>query len=375
MKKMNIFLNFPYSHKLSNYIMDGFQTSINYDENVSYDQILSAICKLHGPIYSYNDVQSFLESNSLYKSNTDRFLCWMVTFGYLNPNHDTWTKSLYVLYQNYQKLILNKFGSTPPDPFEAIPTKSRYVIKNDTDRGMGWFTEQSNSLNLPNFYTSCANFHSCRILALLNMDPQFNYCQGFDRYIFVSYLLSLSFSRGGGLPPSFAEAMTYYIGQQWLKMANISHYLEDPAHTVIEFDSFDKKVNELRPDIMKLLVDNGQGSFHYALRWKLLFFADEYSISNIFYIWDHILVNRFNLFEYLSSLCLSHIIQVPLAPPGEQMIEIIQKFKKWDPQKAVKDADQMMEKEKFHIPNFVRKYSLLVIVIFIFVFVILFFNH
>jgi hypothetical protein len=90
----------------------------------------------------------------------------------------------------------------------------------------------------------------------------------------------------------------------------------------------------------------GHGSIHFALRWELLLFADEYQAHPMLLLWDQILVRRKEFETFLYALCVAHASQVPPAEPDEIAIRKVQNWKDWDVMKIVEDADGLMRQTR-----------------------------
>lgn len=312
---------------------------VHHESEISIELIEGAIYKTIGTMYSAQDISTFLNSFSTSKDNSERFISWMVSFGLLSEQQK-WGASLFYLYKKYQDAIADEFSKFGFDhPLKAIPEKKSVEISGDVSRTIHWFQSMAAQLNFNENLLCDAKLHASRILCMLILRIKtFSYCQGYDRYIFMTYLLCLDFSRNGSLPNSFAEAMSYYLSMRFINLADISRFLQHPDSMILYFSLMDEHVKVLCPEIFRLLAQNNQSSFHYALRWKILFFADEYDVNGLFFLWDQILYHKREIKQFLFALCLGHIQQVPILQGDKTMIETIQTYRDWDPVEAVNFA-------------------------------------
>lgn len=336
------------------------------EKQVEYNEIYAAVYKLSGAYFTMDDVNSFLSRMDVNKDNSSRFICWMISYHILSPDHDKWATELYNLYQRYGKIIEAHIPD-PDRPLQYVQSNSGTVIQCDLMRGINWFNLMANELKLSEFYTSDAEHRITRILCALSLSAHnFSYCQGYDRYMFVVYLLALDFCSQSALPPQFAESVTYFLGNEFIKMTEISAYLENPVKTEEHFLELDSAISAVIPDTMALLTQVQQGSIHFALRWELLLFADEYDIRPLMLLWDQILYMKDRYRDFLFGLCIAHAKQVPLALPDEIMIEKIQQFKSWNVQTIISDAFTYMHRTKSVVKPIDQKKFVLVIAMFLF---------
>ena len=313
---------------------------------MEYSEICAAVYKLSGSIFTFEDVTEFLSSLDVGKDNAKRFICWLISFGLLSVYHGKWEDDLYRLYERYWETVRARIADQE-DPTKDLKAASATVIQCDLMRGIHWFRMLAGELALSEFYTHDAELRATRVLAALSLSVDgFSYCQGYDRYVFLTYLLALDCCSQTGLKPQFAEALTFFLADRFIKMTHIAHYLENPALTEQHFERMDKVMARVAPETMRLLQDVQQGSIHFALRWELLLFADEYDVRPLLLLWDHVLLRKDTYDRYLFGLCVAHVKQVPVAGPDEMMIEKIQQFKNWDIQKILVDAPRYAEMDK-----------------------------
>lgn len=285
-----------------------------------------------------NDVKDFLISNRLLKSNIQRLFAWLISFGIVKYDSSKWYDNIQTMFSDYQILIRTNLIDCEEDPLSSLDEQDASVVNADITRILSWFSDMAKSLAIPENQCRRAKTHAFRIIALLSQTKNFKYAQGHDRYVIIPYLLALNFTCRHNLSSEYAEAITYNLSYPLIQMRNISDYLDNPRQSQKYFEELDHLMEKLTPEHYNILKQFGQSSIHFALRWQLLIFSDEYKIESIFYIWDNVIIRRNNIDAFMNALCVTHLSQVPF-PRGEQMmIETIQHFTEFNAPKAVSDA-------------------------------------
>jgi len=298
------------------------------DRPTEYSEVQAALSNVAGAQFTMDGVRGFLRKLDLDKDNSTRLVCWLASFGILSPRHDRWVDELYGLYQRYGELIDLRIADAAR-PLDQAPQAS--IIAGDVSRSMSWFAGMAADLRLAPALTGDAELRATRVLSAQALGVAgFSYCQGYDRYVLVSHALALAFCGANGLGPGFAEAVTFALSDRLVETAQVRRYLDDVSSTAAHYARMDRVLAKVAPDTMRLLQDMQQGSIHFALRWELLLFADEHGLRGLTLLWDQILCAGDQCAEFLFGLCVAHAVQVPLAGPGEMMIEKIQTFRDWD---------------------------------------------
>jgi hypothetical protein len=309
------------------------------DRLVVLSEIEAAGLKLRGAVFSIDDAYSFLSNPDPEKSNATRFICWMIVLRLTSHSDASWPSDLFSLYQKYHGFIQRL--SNPMDPLASISNeRESQTISSDVSRGMCSFRKHATDLTLGPFLTADAEHRIVRILALLSLNfSELDYTQSYDRYCFITYLLTLAFCAQTSLPPAFAEAMCFHLSREWLSIVDVSKFLQNPNATELHFKEMDDQLMLFAPGLMVPLLAAGHGSIHFAFRWELLCFADEHSVKALMLIWDHILLHRRDFKAYMAALCFAHIRQVPPPAAHEIVIEKLQGFRDWNVRKILDDAE------------------------------------
>jgi hypothetical protein len=200
-----------------------------------------------------------------------------------------------------------------------------------------------------------AGLMAARVLSAMTVEfRDFSYTQGHDRYVFVTLLLGLYFCEKSGLPVDFAEAVCFQLTHKFVKLTRISSFLADPAEIREHFERMDDDLMMHAPAWMLQLRSYHHSSVHFALRWELLLFADEYPIDRLLLLWDQVLARIHEYSGFMYALCIAHVKQVPLPTERQLPIEILQTYRDWDVYRAIDDADQIMKWKRVDVP-WIRK--------------------
>jgi hypothetical protein len=259
---------------------------------------------------------------------------------------ERWAHIIYTKYQEYVQLIQSRIPD-PSRPLAALDPNTSFIIECDIRRGVHAFNKMVDSLQLSPELNADVILRAHRVFAVMNMSKNLSFTQGYDRYWFIAFAVCLDACSEFKLGAQFAEALSFHLTYSFLSLVRITKLLDHPNDTERYFQNMDIEMLKVAPRIMGPLQFNRQGSIHFALRWQLLLFADEYDIRPLLVLWDNIFHRPHNEFsEFLFSLCIAHIQQVPMAGQGEYMIAHIQTYRSWDVDRVVEDAINHMARKK-----------------------------
>jgi hypothetical protein len=250
------------------------------------------------------------------------------------------------LHEEYQTDISKTFKD-PNNPLDGYePSRDASVIRADIARSIKWFHVISDASKLsPIPEDDIVIVHAYRVLASLSKLKGYSYTQGFDRYVFVTYVLGLHFTMAGKLPAEVAESLSFALTREILRLIKTDELLECSPAVASCNSRIDKLVTDQVPEVGRELADAGLTSYHYALRWQLLLFADEHPWDGIVAIWDAVFARKKYWDDMIAELALAHVKHVP-PNPDVFALERIQKCKKWDAMLILKDA--ITEYNKVH---------------------------
>lgn len=345
--------------------------------SISTNEIMDAFSQLDLGIYKMEDAERFLLSLENQKDNSKRLVAWLIYLGKLNPGPENYVPEISCLYSEYVNLRKRLLGNTINQPLSILSKSHSNLIAADILRSVSWFQSMAKEIGIESFYSMDASLHAHRVLTILSLyKKQFSYTQGFDRFVFVFYMLGLSFCQRTGLSVDFGEACAFQLATAMIPLVGVSCLLDDIVYSKNHFSKIDQRMEKLVPETWLWVNRINLGSFHFALRWELLLFADEHDPINLLLIWDQIIARKSDFRTFLADLCLAHIIQVPPVQDAT-MVEKLQHFKAWDNQKLLKDAISMFNHDKFlkiakEKRN--RNISIILFVILIFLFFTYYFN-
>jgi hypothetical protein len=309
---------------------------------------LSALSRLYPSLLATpSDIRAFLLLSDLDKDPMARTIAWLRAFDLISPP----TRDLSTLYQNYASKLLSHHTSLSDT--RPLVTNWTQAIHGDVVPIIVWFTKECGALALPVSYLHDAELRVARILAVLPIDPE--YLQGYDRYVLVCYGLLLRAAESQGVGVDFAEAITYYLSYEFIKIGNFPQFLNGDHRN---FTELDREIAAVAPDVARSLSEMRLTSTHFALRWALVLFADEHSLPEIWLLWDAILAHRRNSSEFVRQLSVAHVLQVPMGK-YERVIEDLQRNREWNAPELIRVAQQRLGPSKI-----VNAYDIVVCIIF-----------
>jgi hypothetical protein len=288
----------------------------------------SAISSVQAPFSTKAGVSAFLSSRDLHKPNDHRLFAWLVELDLIPLSSDTWARALSSRCSVYRAL-----ERVPP------PEEEARVIRADTSRSVLWFAEMARDFLVPAAKADAEGMANRILIAMKR-----NYVQGYDRYVFVCLYLALEFCAREGLPLEVGEAIAFDLSREFISLSGITRFLENPGETQAHFGRMDADLKKYAPGWMAMLNCSGQGSIHFALRWELLLFADEYPVRELLLIWDNALRWRERYADFLYALCIAHVKCAALPKPEchEIPIVVIQTYKGWDVPQVLDEAVEIM---------------------------------
>jgi hypothetical protein len=214
--------------------------------------------------------------------------------------------------------------------------KSFRTIRVDLPRGVDFFHQLTASFDdsMPALSPDLYQYHTLRILyglAKTAGDLSFSYIQGHDRFIMMSLIFARMFIKEviGRDEIEWAEAIAFRLSHKLLEKAAIGQAIADAAEY---FENIDKLANEEFCMNLKERL-GGEGSFCFALRWRLVWFIDDYkSVNDLVLIWDQLICREGKDYEdYMESLLLVHIEKaLAIGQNGLLTAAAIQSYRDWE---------------------------------------------
>ncbi|EAY13645.1 hypothetical protein TVAG_387860 [Trichomonas vaginalis G3] len=306
------------------------------------DQRLNeAVYGANNSIKSRLDAEKFLLQDDTFWKFTDRFISWMVCLNILPSDSFKWGNHLLQLISKYESYVNSELFENPDAPLLALPGKAEAQIHTDLTRTVKFFSDLANSSQLPSDKQNYTLFRASRILTIMTLtEPSFQYIQGCERYVYICYLISLLFTTQNQLPDIFAEATAYYLAVKMIEMSGIAKLLSSSKFLEEHFKLLDAKFAQINSELMEHLTFANQSSINFALRWQILFFAEEHDYSGIVSIWDRIISHRQSVNQYIEALCLAHFNQLP-----DLQLKQVQHYRNWNVKQILEDAEKFINPE------------------------------
>ena len=317
-------------------------------QSMDSDDISSALERYRNVIDSKEDAIRFLREEKLNKDNSLRLISWLVVFDIIPEREFRRPHEITKLIQQYDEETKTVFGNFINDPTQILEKKVGHVIIADISRSINHFNKMAAELKLSQGYTEDAYIHIVRLLSYIHyLSTQNNmrgmkYVQGYDRYAIICYCLALEFAQSNTLSSQFAEVATFHLCPKFIELAQLQNFLDDIPATTQRYQRMNEIIEKTMPETMAQLRLSGSDSFHIALRWEIIMFADEYPPLQIFLLWDQFLVNKDNYKEFSFNLCIAHMEQAPKIPlPDASLLETIQNYKDWKLKEAIERAYEL----------------------------------
>lgn len=330
-------------------------------DGLTRSHLRKALSQFNGVIFTRDDARRFLMKVDHTKDDRLRLPCWLVGFNLILADSDQWADGMWLLYERYFDII-SRF-SDMDDPGADVTAVERDMIYGDVRRYVKAFEVMACDVGLRESDVTGSAVAACRILCALELSENgFVYYQGYDRYTFVSYLLSLHFCTELGLSRMFAEACAFALSLSFIRMVLIGKYLANPVETTLRYEIMDRELELVDRSKMQILRDVQQSAIYFALRWEIVLFADEHDIRQVLLIWDAAICMNGNYREFVFGLCIAHFAQVPIAGHDEIMVEKIQQFRGWDMDKMMKDTVKYMEKD-WYVPWYKNTRNVIIVLL------------
>jgi hypothetical protein len=304
-------------------------------------RIRRAISTFNRSMLSRAAAKGFLREMDSPKDHTERLFAWLILFEDRPGDTDWLPARVAKLHADYQARIRDVLGGSD-DPLFSLPATEQRTLKVDFVRTIHWFcslVEPMKVTGLPLNDTVIRHAH--RIFnGLYHTDKaHYSYFQGHDRFMFVAYILAVRFTCIADLPHDVAESLTFHLLAPILRLVDTDAIIraadKDPALV-----NLGRVLQEREPNIADRLRQSKVETINYALRWRLLLFADEYgsTFDDIVNTWDAIFVRRKRLNQFFADLAFERLRQILLPSDPMMITQTIQRWPKWDTQKILRNA-------------------------------------
>lgn len=297
------------------------------------------ISELLKPFDSMKSVDGFLKDAKLNKDPIKRFLAYLLKLNVISLDSDSNSLQIIDMIPNYFQISKEIFGENYETPLEKINKADKFTIEGDIKRCYILLVNYCKHFGISDFkqYPEGKLIPERILAAIAILHPDLAYLQGYDRFLLISYSLSLKFCEKIGIESIYAEAFAYNLALSLITNADLRKIIENPG-TYEGFDILEDKVQKYCPNTYKILSKGNIPAFTYSMRWRLLFFSDEHEVNGTLLIWDNMLLRMSDLEYYFGCIGAAHVLQVEIKDDFSA-VEKIQKFRDWDVVKIVNDAD------------------------------------
>jgi hypothetical protein len=297
-------------------------------------QIRAAVKKRNTALFDFQNVVDFLRDTSSDKDNIQRLFAYLVFFDLATASD--LPSAVARIHARYVSRLADPIFDG--DPLRAVPPRDAQTIGVDLPRIVLWFGLCASSSGCEVPPQDEVLSHARRIFALLYLDgpTRYRYTQGHDRFVFLIFLVCLHFTGDAELDPIVAESLTFSLVCEIIALHATDRILGLSANLPM-FNRIDGLVRKRAPLQAAALQAQGFWSIHYALRWQMVFFADEHDWKDTLAIWDAIFARRDAKDEFICQLAVEHVRQVPMRE-GVAAVEAIQTFKDWDQKALLEEA-------------------------------------
>jgi predicted PolB exonuclease-like 3'-5' exonuclease len=331
-----------------------FKNNMEAPTEEQKNDIIDSINTLDTDVRNIDDAKEFLLKIDLEKDSISRLFAYLMTLGIIKGQEGHIGEEIEDLIENYAKQTNELLGNNFETPLKAINKNNAAVIKTDIKRSLFWFENSCELLKIDKFYQKNVKEVVHRMLAMLELyNKKLTYIQGFDRFAFLSYCLSLSLIIKASIPVRYAEAVAFFLSEKLIILANSATILDDPLNYHV-FGKIDERLKTIAPETTKVLEKTNEFAFQYAMRWRLILFCDEHNAKATLLLWDNFVLHREKVDEFFIAAACAHVKQVPV-DDCLSMVERIQGFRKWDDEMLVKSAREIdregYEKQKERVTS------------------------
>jgi len=286
-------------------------------------------------------IDRFLRLFESSKSDDARLIAWLLSFGVISYSDVTVYHSFKRVRNMYAEES-NSLFSDDIDPFSVLSREEGRTASVDIERTILFLKRITSDLGLTEErYTELFGI-AARVISFNSKKKGIGYVQGYDRFLFLSMNLVIRYCKSNGFDYEFVESLTSSLYNNFVILS--LHIINlDKKEKEIEksFTKIDRLIKETKPEMYQKLSDIQFLSLNFALPWKIVFFADIHNPSDLYLMWDQIIYYRNNLNEYVNSLCISHILQVPIHEEYSEMVNCIQHFSEWRIHSLLTEADKI----------------------------------
>ena len=284
-----------------------------------------------GDIKSFMDARRFLLTDSANKNIADRLISYLVCLKITKLPPKLFPNDFIFIIESYMQYKSFYFSQEMEDPLSIIKTKSAKTMATDFTRTVTLFDSIAKENEIEKICCEKSIQSISRIFAILSKEhPDRFYMQGFDRFAFIYYALSLLFCQNYNLSNNFAEAITYHLLFHTLIILPMSKLIVNQPELSNHFDYLTKILMNYDRSKYNLLTSKNLSLLLFGVRYEALLFIDEHNLDDGLRIWDQIFARLENLDDVIGSFTLAHVHNIKITGKYSNPIEEIQHYKNWD---------------------------------------------
>lgn len=291
---------------------------------------------------------SFLRSKELSKAHTSRYLAWMILLNGIPEDPNLWPLTFYHIIHSY-RTKLDYYLSDPSKKvfniLKCLDDKSTDAIRSDVNRALKWFKRFAETIGIDDNLLADPEIETriVRMICIMIREaPQFHYLQGYDRFAFVSFSLSLYFSIKLGLGLIEAEAFSVSLYRRLISLSDVATFLKNQSYISQYFSDIDGYLLNWNRKKMLTLLKAPLTSVDFASNWVGVLFSDIHTPPSCLLIWDHILLHQNDFKRYFNALVSAHLNQIEDMDDPYEQLTAIQNFGEWNVEDLIDEAESQM---------------------------------
>lgn len=284
----------------------------------------------------------YLETLDSEKPLFNRMICWMLKAGLLGSSSKTWCSSLQNMVDTYEKLIGESCSGYDINQIkESLPA----IIPRDLGRSEILFRNIFEDLGLSPFDDYQLRLH--RIFLVLSHEMKdFEYLQGYDRFLYIMTAVSYSFCLHTGFQTNAMEAFAYQLVKFAMMNLTFGKIVLNPEQAGDVYFELDEIMGKYSPATAAAFRSQQLRPEMFALNWLLLLFAEQHPIDELLLVWDMIFLNISRFETYVLSLVVAHLNQVQIGMNTADTMQRILKTSSFNIERLIRDVQKMTATEK-----------------------------
>lgn len=271
------------------------------------------------------------------KPPEERLMSYLDKFGLLDINSQKWNENLQLLVTNYRSFCLNL------DPDYQL----NEAIQRDIPRSISQL-----HFFLKEFGFKKSEFPSqervLQIFKVLSTQiEKFEYYPSYDKFLYVSFTISISFCSKFGLSTEICDSFSFYLSFHLIQGFSLQRIFSNSESGNSFYMTLSLLFAKSEPELAKLYGQKNLAPNFFSMNWILSLFIDLHDIHFSLIILDQILLHSDRRDEFISCLVIAHCKQVPLETNSMNSLSKLNSFRGYKVPKILFDATQILDKTDF----------------------------